>query len=200
MKILVLKEYKSRKPDLMNCAVTEAFSLSGDMVTIATIKVGGILKMVTTIKDLIKQYKPDVVVAQKLLASITLFESPKTIKKIVIDPYLLFEDEREAVILAMIMKYEGSIRMNNWLGNNSKKLIKCPQAFGIDNSFCILHSHSADRRLAELFAETSNLVLVGKSKNAIDTISTYHRAFNKARAYLDPDFDLPNAEELLKNN
>ena len=197
MKILVLKETKTHKPDLMGCAATEAFSLLDDIVTTATIQVGGILKTVTAIKELAKQYQPDIVVAQKMLASIVLFELPKSIRKIIIDPYLLFDNGRDAVALAMIMKY-GSIRLNNWLDNASEKFRKNPQAFGIDNCFCIAQNYSIDQRIDGLFAGTSNIVLVNKSENVLDTLSTYHRALNQARSYLDPNFELPNLEELIK--
>lgn len=201
MKILVLQETKSRKPDLMSCAVTEAFSLSDDIVTIATIKVGGILKTVTTIKELVKQYQPDVVVAQKMLASIVLFELPKSIRKIIIDPYLLFDDNAEETVLTMIMKY-GSVRLNNWLRLCSAKLIGHPESIGIANSFCIVRNRmSTISRYDKLISvyTNENILHVADASDAIEKISTYHRALNKARIYFDSDFELPSEDELLNH-
>ena len=83
MRVLVLKKTKSHKLDWMEYAIQRAFSQENDIVTFATIKVGGLLKTVTNIKELIKQYQPDVVIAKGLLASILFFELPKSIKKII---------------------------------------------------------------------------------------------------------------------
>ena len=82
MKVLVLKNTKSHKLDGMEYAIQRAFSQENDIVTFATIKVGGLLKTITNIKELIKHYQPDVVIAKGLLASILFFELPKSIKKI----------------------------------------------------------------------------------------------------------------------
>ena len=73
MKVLFIKE-RTHKLDVMENAVLKTFSQCEDIVTIATIKVGGVLNTVSQIKELIKQYQPDVIVAKHLLASVLLFE------------------------------------------------------------------------------------------------------------------------------
>ena len=96
MKVLFIKE-RTHKLDVMENAVLKTFSQCEDIVTIATIKVGGVLNTVSQIKELIKQYQPDVIVAKHLLASVLLFELPKTTKKILIDPFLVFEDSEDGI-------------------------------------------------------------------------------------------------------
>ena len=78
MKVLFVRE-RTHKLDVMENAVLKTFSQCEDVLTIATIKVGGVLNTVSQIKDLIKQYLPDVIVAKQLLASVLLFELPKTL-------------------------------------------------------------------------------------------------------------------------
>ena len=58
MKVLFIKE-KTHKLDVMENAILKTFSQCEDIVTIATIKVGGVLNTVSQIKELIKQYQPE---------------------------------------------------------------------------------------------------------------------------------------------
>ena len=88
MKVLFVRE-RTHKLDVMENAVLKTFSQCEDVVTIATIKVGGVLNTVGQIKELIKQYQPDVIVAKHFLASVLLFELPKPIKKILTVPFLV---------------------------------------------------------------------------------------------------------------
>lgn len=203
MKILVLKEEsQSGKPDLMTSAITETFSQSDDIVTIATMKVGGILKTIASIKELIKQYKPDLVVAQKMLASMTLFELPKSIKKIIIDPYLLLDSDREEAVLTLIMNYNRfCLRLNNWLTHASSKLIECPESFSINNSYCIVRNRmntmSQYDKLVNIY-KSNNILKVADYVDVTKKISNYHYALSKARVYFEPDFEMPHIEEQLK--
>lgn len=203
MKILVLKEAKSRKPDLVTNAVTEAFAQCDDVAIIATVKVGGVLKTVTTIKELVKQYKPDIVVAQKILASIILFELPKSIKKIIIDPYLLFDDSDDDIKIRMMLKY-GSVQLNNWLNNASYKFVNTPNEIALKNSYCIVRNFMNnfahyDRLVTAYTTCGKKNIFLGSedSSEPIQNISTYHRVLSRARLYFDPNFELPNENELL---
>ena len=54
MKVLFVRE-RTHKLDLMETAALKTFSQCGDVVTIATIKVGGVLNTISQIKELIKQ-------------------------------------------------------------------------------------------------------------------------------------------------
>ena len=204
MNILILKEIKSRKPDLMTYAVTEAFSNCDDVVNIASIKVKSIQKTVTAIKGLIKLYKPDIVVAQKMLASIVLFNLPKSCKKIIIDPYLLFDDREDDTKLALIFKY-GSIRLNNWLYSETTKFIANPDKTLIKNWYCIvrnfMNNFSRYDQLVSVFttAGYKNIFLEHEeSTDFVQRISSYHQIINKAHHYFDPNYELPNIEELIK--
>ena len=68
MKVLFIKE-RTHKLDVMENAVLKTFSQCEDIVTIATIQVGSVLNTVSQIKELIKQYQPDVVHLHNLHAN-----------------------------------------------------------------------------------------------------------------------------------
>ena len=203
MKTLVLKEAKSRKPDLVTSAVTEAFAQCDDVAIIATVKVGGVLKTIATIRELVKQYKPDIIVAQKILASIVLFELPKSIKKIIIDPYLLFDDSGDDIKMRMIFKY-GSVQLDNWLNNASNKFVNSPNEVAIKNSYCIVRNFMNnfahyDRLVTAYTACSQKNIFLGPEDctESIQNIGAYHRVLNRARLYFDPNFEFPNEDELL---
>ena len=54
MKVLFIKE-RTHKFDVMENAVLKTFSQCGDVVTIATIKVGGVLNTISQIKVIYRQ-------------------------------------------------------------------------------------------------------------------------------------------------
>ncbi|MBE6320385.1 MAG: hypothetical protein E7075_05380 [Bacteroidales bacterium] len=201
MKVLFIKE-RTHKLDVMENAVLKTFSQCEDVVTIATIKVGGVLNTVSQIKKLIKQYQPDVIVAKHLLASVLLFELPKTIKKILIDPFLVFEDSEDGIKLTLAFNY-GSVKLFNWLLKNSIEYANNPDNARVRNSYCILHnadtSSSQYAKWVSAFEEANNLgvVTVSKADNIMTQLSTCHRSMNQARAYLDSEYELINISELI---
>jgi hypothetical protein len=186
----------------MENAILKTFSQCEDIVTIATIKVGGVLNTVTQIKELIKQYQPDVIVAKHLLASVLLFELPKTIKKILIDPFLVFEDSEDGIKLMLAFKY-GSVKLFNWLLKNSTEFANNPDSLCVRNAFCILRNADTSSPLyakwVAAFEETNSLcaVTVSKGDDIITQLGTYHRSMNQARAYLDSEYELTDIKELL---
>jgi hypothetical protein len=171
-------------------------------VTIATIKVGGVLNTVSQIKELIKQYQPDVIVAKHLLASVLLFELPKTIKKILIDPFLVFEDSEDGIKLTLAFNY-GSVKLFNWLLKNSTEFANNPDSLCVRNAFCILRNADTSSPLyakwVAAFEETNSLcaVTVSKDDDIMSKLGTYHRNMNQARAYIDAEYELTNINELL---
>lgn len=201
MKVLFIKE-KTHKLDVMENAVLKTFSQCEDVVTIATIKVGGVLNTVSQIKELIKQYQPDVIVAKHLLASVLLFELPKTIKKIIIDPFMVFEDTEDGIKLTLAFKY-GSVKLFNWLLKNSTDFANNSDNSYVRNAFCILRNADTSSPLyakwVTTFEETNNLgaVTVSKADNIMTQLGIYHRSINQARAYLDAEYELTNINELL---
>lgn len=201
MKVLFIKE-KTHKLDVMENAILKTFSQCEDIVTIATIKVGGVLNTITQIKELIKQYQPDVIVAKHLLASVLLFELPKTIKKILIDPFLVFEDSEDGIKLMLAFKY-GSVKLFNWLLKNSTEFANNPDSLCVRNAFCILRNADTTSPLyakwVTIFEETSSLcaVTVSKGDDIMTKLGTYHRSMTQARAYLDSGYELTNINELL---
>lgn len=201
MKVLFIKE-KTHKLDVMENAVLKTFSQCEDVVTIATIKVGGVLNTVSQIKELIKQYQPDVIVAKHLLASVLLFELPKTIKKIIIDPFMVFEDTEDGIKLTLAFKY-GSVKLFNWLLKNSTDFANNPDNSYVRNAFCILRNADTSSPLyakwVTTFEETNNLgaVTVSKADNIMTQLGIYHHSINQARAYLDAEYELTNINELL---
>lgn len=201
MKVLFIKE-KTHKLDVMENAILKTFSQCEDIVTIATIKVGGVLNTVTQIKELIKQYQPDVIVAKHLLASVLLFELPKTIKKILIDPFLVFEDSEDGIKLTLAFKY-GSVKLFNWLLKNSTEFANNPDSSCVRNAFCILRNADTSSPLyakwVSAFEEANNLgaVTVSKADNIMTQLGIYHRSINQARAYLDSEYELTDIKELL---
>lgn len=177
MNILYLKEAKTRKPDYLGCAVAETFAQRDDIVHIATIQVDGLPKTVCSIKSLIQQFNPEMIIAPKLLGSIVLFELPKSIKKIIINPYLILEDSDDVVKLPFMLKYN-NLRLYNWVIRVSTDFSTNP-----DGACCV---------------KTYLLSLQKKDfTDSAEVISYYHQAINKARLHLDPNFELPNPEELL---
>ena len=201
MKVLFIKE-KTHKLDVMENAVMKTFSQCTDIVTIATIKVGGVLNTVSQIKELIKQYQPDVIVAKHLLASVLLFELPKTIKKILIDPVLVFKDSEDGIKLMLAFKY-GSVKLFNWLLKNSTEFANNPDSPCVRNAFCILRNADTSSPLyakwVAAFEETNSLcaVTVSKDDDIMSKLGTYHRSMNQARAYLDSEYELTDIKELL---
>ena len=201
MKVLFIKE-RTHKFDVMENAVLKTFSQCGDVVTIATIKVGGVLNTISQIKELIKQYQPDVIVAKHLLASVLLFELPKTIKKILIDPFMVFEDSEDGIKLTLAFKY-GSVKLFNWLLKNSTELANNPDNSYVRNAFCILRNADTSSPLyakwVTTFEETNSLcaVTVSKDDDIMSKLGTYHRNMNQARAYIDAEYELTNINKLL---
>lgn len=201
MKVLFVRE-RTHKFDVMENAVLKTFSQCEDIVTIATIKVGGVLNTVTQIKELIKQYQPDVIVAKHLLASVLLFELPKTIKKILIDPFLVFEDSEDGIKLTLAFKY-GSVKLFNWLLKNSTEFANNPDNSYVRNAFCILRNADTSSPLyakwVTTFEETNSLctVTISKYDDIMSKLGTYHRSMTQARAYLDSEYELINISELL---
>ena len=201
MKVLFIKE-KTHKLDVMENAVMKTFSQCTDIVTIATIKVGGVLNTVSQIKELIKQYQPDVIVAKHLLASVLLFELPKTTKKILIDPFLVFEDSEDGIKLTLAFKY-GSVKLFNWLLKNSTEFANNPDSLCVRNAFCILRNADTTSPLyakwVAAFEETNSLCAITESKDddIMTQLGTYHRSMNQARAYLDAEYELINISELI---
>ena len=201
MKVLFVRE-RTHKFDVMENAVMKTFSQCEDIVTIATIKVGGVLNTVSQIKELIKQYQPDVIVAKHLLASVLLFELPKTIKKILIDPFMVFEDSEDGIKLTLAFKY-GSVKLFNWLLKNSTEFANNPDSLCVRNAFCILRNADTSSPLyakwVTTFEETNSLcsVTVSKDDDIMSKLGTYHRSMNQARAYLDAEYELTNINELL---
>ena len=201
MKVLFVRE-RTHKLGVMENAILKTFSQCEDIVTIATIKVGGVLNTVTQIKELIKQYQPDVIVAKHLLASVLLFELPKTITKILIDPFLVFEDSEDGIKLTLAFKY-GSVKLFNWLLKNSTEFANNPDSLCVRNAFCILRNADTSSPLyakwVAAFEETNSLcaVTVSKDDDIMTQLGTYHRSMNQARAYLDAEYELTNINELL---
>lgn len=201
MKVLFVRE-RTHKFDVMENAVMKTFSQCEDIVTIATIQVGGVLNTVSQIKELIKQYQPDVIVAKHLLASVLLFELPKTIKKILIDPFLVFEESEDGIKLTLAFKY-GSVKLFNWLLKNSTEFANNPDSLCVRNAFCILRNADTSSPLyakwVTTFEETNSLcaVTVSKGDDIMTQLGTYHRSMNQARAYLDSEFELINISELI---
>ena len=201
MKVLFIKE-RTHKLDVMGNAVLKTFSQCEDIVTIATIKVGGVLNTVSQIKELIKQYQPDVIVAKHLLASVLLFELPKTTKKILIDPFLVFEDSEDGIKLTLAFKY-GSVKLFNWLLKNSTEFANNPYNSYVRNAFCILRNADTTSPLyakwVAAFEETNSLcaVTVSKDDDIMTQLGIYHRSMNQARAYLDSKYELTDIKELL---
>lgn len=201
MKVLFIKE-RTHKLDLMETAALKTFSQCGDVVTIATIKVGGVLNTISQIKELIKQYQPDVIVAKHLLASVLFFELPKTIKKILIDPFMVFEDSEDGIKLTLAFKY-GSVKLFNWLLKNSTEFANNPHNAHVKNSYCILRNADTSSPLytkwVTTFEETNSLcaVTVSKDDDIMTKLGTYHRSMTQARAYLDAEYELTNINELL---
>ena len=201
MKVLFVRE-RTHKFDVMENAVMKTFSQCEDIVTIATIQVGGVLNTVSQIKELIKQYQPDVIVAKHLLASVLLFELPKTIKKILIDPFLVFEDSEDGIKLTLAFKY-GSVKLFNWLLKNSTEFANNLNNSYVRNAFCILRNADTSSPLyakwVTTFEETNSLcaVTVSKGDDIMTQLGTYHRSMNQARAYLDAEYELTNINELL---
>ena len=201
MKVLFVRE-RTHKFDVMENAVLKTFSQCEDVVTIATIKVGGVLNTVSQIKELIKQYQPDVIVAKHLLASVLLFELPKTIKKILIDPFMVFEDSEDGIKLTLAFKY-GSVKLFNWLLKNSTEFAKNPDSPCVRNAFCILRNADTSSPLyakwVAAFEETNSLcaVTVSKGDDIMTQLGTYHRSMTQARACLDSGYELTNINELI---
>ena len=139
MKVLVLNKTKSHKLDWMEYAIQRAFAQENDVVTFATIKVGGLLKTVTNIKELIKQYQPDVVIAKGLLASILFFELPKSIKKIIINPLLLHEGTDGTVRISFALQH-GDLRMMDWLERRTEEFFQSDDTTQMENTYCIVRN------------------------------------------------------------
>lgn len=201
MKVLFIKE-RTHKLDVMENAILKTFSQCEDIVTIATIKVGGVLNTVSQIKELIKQYQPDVIVAKHLLSSVLLFELPKTIKKILIDPFMVFEDSEDGIKLTLAFKY-GSVKLFNWLLKNSTEFANNPDNSYVKNAFCILRNADTNSPLyakwVAAFEKINSLcaITVSKDDDIMTQLGTYHRSMNQARAYLDSGYELTNINELL---
>ena len=201
MKVLFVRE-RTHKLDVMENAILKTFSQCEDVVTIATIKVGGVRNTVSQIKEVIKQYQPEVIVAKHLLASVLLFELPKTTKKILIDPFLVFEDSEDGIKLTLAFKY-GSVKLFNWLLKNNTEFANAPDNARVRNSYCILHNADTSSpqyaKWVSAFEEANSLcaVTVSKDDDIMTQLGTCHRSMNQARAYLDAEYELTNINELL---
>ena len=207
MKVLVLNKTKSHKLDWMEYAIQRAFAQENDMVTFATIKVGGLLKTVTNIKELIKQYQPDVVIAKGLLASILFFELPKSIKKILINPLLLHEGSNDAIRLKFAFEY-GDVRLMSWLERKTEDFLQSDDTKQLENTYCIVRdfidNFSQYDKWVSCYNQastedgTKNIFLTNtKDLEGTELLGHYHRIINKARKYFDPEFELVNINEVL---
>lgn len=203
MKVLVLNKTKSHKLDWMEYAIQRAFAQENDVVTFATIKVGGLLKTVTNIKELIKQYQPDVVIAKRLLASILFFELPKSIKKILINPLLLHEGSNDAIRLKFAFEY-GDVRLMCWLERKTEDFLQSDDTKQLENTYCIVRdfidNFSQYDKWVSCYnqASTKNIFLTNtKDLEETELLGHYHRIINKARKYFDPEFELVNINEVL---
>ena len=207
MKVLVLNKTKSHKLDWMEYAIQRAFAQENDVVTFATIKVGGLLKTVTNIKELIKQYQPDVVIAKGLLASILFFELPKSIKKILINPLLLHEGSNDAIRLKFAFEY-GDVRLMCWLGRKTEDFLQSDDTKQLENTYCIVRdfidNFSQYDKWVSCYNQastedgTKNIFLTNtKDLEGTELLGHYHRIINKARKYFDPEFELVNINEVL---
>lgn len=193
----------------MEYAIQRAFSQENDIVTFATIKVGGLLKTVTNIKELIKQYQPDVVIAKGLLASILFFELPKSIKKIIINPLLLHDGTDGTVRISFALQH-GDVRLMNWLEKKTEEFLQSENKKQLENTYCIVRDFmdnfsqydkwvscynqaSTEDRIKNIFLTNT------KDVEESELLGHYHRIINKAREYFDPDFELSNIEETLKH-
>ena len=209
MKVLVLKKTKSHRIDWMEYAIQRAFSQENDIVTFATIKVGGLLKTVTNIKELIKQYQPDVVIAKGLLASILFFELPKSIKKIIINPLMLHAGSNDSIRLKFAFEY-GDVRLMNWLEKKTEEFLQSEDKKQLENTYCIVRDFMDNFSLYDKWVSCynqastedriKNIFLTNtKDVEESELLGHYHRIINKARKYFDPDFELSNIEETLKH-
>lgn len=207
MKVLVLNKTKSHKLDWMEYAIQRAFAQENDVVTFATIKVGGLLKTVTNIKELIKQYQPDVVIAKGLLASILFFELPKSIKKILINPLLLHEGSNDAIRLKFAFEY-GDVRLMSWLERKTEDFLQSDDTKQLENTYCIVRdfidNFSQYDKWVSCYNQastedgTKNIFLTNtKDLEGTELLGHYHRIINKARKYFDPEFELVNINEVL---
>ena len=193
----------------MEYAIQRAFSQENDIVTFATIKVGGLLKTVTNIKELIKQYQPDVVIAKGLLASILFFELPKSIKKIIINPLLLHDGTDGTVRISFALQH-GDVRLMNWLEKKTEEFLQSENKKQLENTYCIVRDFMDNfsqydkwvscYNQASTEDRTKNIFLTNtKDVEESELFGHYHRIINKAREYFDPDFELSNIEETLKH-
>ena len=177
MNVLYLKEAETRKPDYIGYAVVEVLAQCDDIVHIATIQVDGLKKTVKSIRSLILQFNPEMIIAPKVLGSIVLFELPKSIRKIIINPYLILEDSADSIKLPFVLKYN-NLRLYNWLIRVSIDFSKKPDEICGDKTYLL----SLQKRDFADFTEMINY---------------YHQAINKVRLHLDPNFELPKTDELL---
>ena len=191
----------------MEYAIQRAFAQENDVVTFATIKVGGLLKTVTNIKELIKQYQPDVVIAKGLLASILFFELPKSIKKILINPLLLHEGSNDAIRLKFAFEY-GDVRLMSWLERKTEDFLQSDDTKQLENTYCIVRdfidNFSQYDKWVSCYNQastedgTKNIFLTNtKDLEGTELLGHYHRIINKARKYFDPEFELVNINEVL---
>jgi hypothetical protein len=209
MKVLALKKTKSHRIDWMEYAIQRAFSQENDIVTFATIKVGGLLKTVTNIKELIKQYQPDVVIAKGLLASILFFELPKSIKKIIINPLLLHEGTDGTVRISFTLQH-GDLRMMDWLERKTEEFFQSDDTTQMENTYCIvrnfLNNFSQYDKLVVRYSKAkqenrpNNFFLANENEiEKTELLGHCQHVIGRAREYFDPDFELINIGETLKN-
>lgn len=209
MKVLALKKTKSHRIDWMEYAIQRAFSQENDIVTFATIKVGGLLKTVTNIKELIKQYQPDVVIAKGLLASILFFELPKSIKKIIINPLLLHEGTDGTIRISCALQH-GDLRMMDWLERRTEEFFQSNDTTQMENTYCIvrnfLNNFSQYDKLVVRYSKAKqenrpkNFFLVNENEiEKTELLGHCQHVIGRAREYFDPDYKLISVEELLQN-
>ena len=209
MKVLVLNKTKSHKLDWMEYAIQRAFAQENDVVTFATIKVGGLLKTVTNIKELIKQYQPDVVIAKGLLASILFFELPKSIKKILINPLLLQENSDPTIKISLALQ-QGDVRLMNWLERKTEEFLESDDTTQLENTYCIvrnfLNNFSQYDKLVVRYSKAKqenrpkNFFLANENEiEKTELLGHCQHVIGRAREYFDPDFELSNIEETLKH-
>ena len=87
--------------------------------------------------------------------------------------------------------------------NSTEKQIFEPNEKLFKNCYFIVRNFVTDlsdySKLVEILYNNKNLFLSDKDTgNMSEDLASYHVMLNKARLFLDPDFELPSIKELLK--
>lgn len=197
MKVLYLKEEKTNKPDMMGCAIMDTFSQSNDIVNVVIIDVNGsIQKTVVRIKELVKQYKPDILLARNMLASIALFELPKTINKIIINPFLLFENSEDYLKLKFIMDGYTRVRMQNWLCHHSTEFVNNSDPVLLKNAYCVFTNKHLVRSegyipfITKFNIGNNSIMKVEISDSVDEKLKCYTQIMTRSRLYFEVNCDI----------